>query len=89
MEAFELYIAYISWGAEGKKRPVLIIAENDDTACVFKITTKYENKNPAIQANYIVINDWKEAGLDKLSYVDTGMLIDLPLSVLGPESIGK
>ena len=90
MKPFEIFIAYISWGNEGKSRPVLAFALNDGKVSIYLITSKYDGKSKAIRAKYFKINDWSQSGLDKLSYIDTGLLISLPLSVIdNKKPIGK
>ena len=68
---FELYIAYIPWGGEGKRRPVLVRSYDGNLVRVYPITTRYENKSEAIKANYFYMNDWVQAGLNHPSYIDT------------------
>jgi len=77
MNPFDVYIAYVSWGADGKNRPVLIIAKGDEanTYIAFRITTKYVNKSVAIKKNYIKLVDFRHAGLRVLSYVDMNSAI--------------
>ncbi|MCL1836099.1 MAG: type II toxin-antitoxin system PemK/MazF family toxin [Treponema sp.] len=90
MNIFDIFIAYISWGSEGKKRPVLILEQQPMVINVFNITTQYENKSEAIRSKYFKINDWQKAGLDKQSYIDTNVVRDLPPSALdGKTAIGK
>jgi hypothetical protein len=96
MEPFELFIAYISWGSSasrgscGKSRPVLVFQISEDTISIYPITTQYENKSKTIRAQYFKINDWSQAGLDRQSYIDTGILYDLPISVFeNKKHIGK
>jgi len=90
MEPFELFITYISWGSGGKSRPVLVLLLTEDTIFVYPITTQYENKSGAIKSRYFKINDWPQAGLDKQSYIDTGILLTLPISVIkNKKPIGK
>jgi len=90
MEPFELFITYISWGSGGKNRPVLVLLVNEDTISVYPITTQYENKNEFIKAQYFKINDWQQAGLDRQSYIDTGILLSFPISVIkNKKPIGK
>ena len=90
MSLFDLFIANISWGKGSKNRPVLVIQIKDNGISVFPITTQYEKKSKVIQAQYFKINDWSQAGLDKQSYIDTGTLLDLPLSVINNKHpIGK
>lgn len=54
-----------------KTRPALLVKVNDQQATVFKITTKYESKSAVIKKLYYPIEFWREAGLDKASFVDT------------------
>ena len=90
MNIFDIFIAYISWGNEGKKRPVLILEQQTTVVNVFNITTQYENKSDAIRSKYFKITDWKQAGLDKQSYVDTNIVRDLPPTAFdGKSAIGK
>jgi mRNA interferase MazF len=90
VEPFELFIANISWGGGGKNRPVLVLLLSEDTISVYPVTTQYENKSESIKSRYFKINDWSQAGLDRQSYIDTGILLDLPLSVIkGKKPIGK
>ena len=81
MELFDIFIAYISWGSVGKRRPVLVFSQGDDTVEVFQITTQYERKSKAIRVKYLKINDWRLSGLDKLSYIDTNNIVELPTAV--------
>ncbi len=59
------------------------ITLNGEIARIFPITSQYENKNEMIRARYYRIKDWKLAGLDRQTYIDTGTRITQPLSVLG------
>ena len=87
---FELYVTYISWGSDGKHRPVLVIQIDNEEVSVYPITTQYEKKSGAIRKQYCIIAEWSKAGLSKQSYIDTGVLLCLPKSVLkGKEPIGK
>ncbi|MCL2081347.1 MAG: hypothetical protein FWH16_04535 [Oscillospiraceae bacterium] len=79
---FEIFVAFVSWGIGGKNRPVLVLLFNDNGFMAYPVTTQYENKSEAVRARYFRIDDWSQAGLDKLSYIDTGTLLDLPLSVI-------
>jgi hypothetical protein len=92
MKPFELFITHISWKSPasspasqisgGKNRPVLVLLLSEDTILVYPVTTQYENKSEAIKARYFKINDWPQAGLDRQSYIDTGILLSLPISVI-------
>jgi len=89
MNIFDILVAYVSWGNEGKKRPVLILEKKLTVVYVFNITTQYESKSDAVRSKYFKINDWQQAGLDKQSYVDTNTVRDLPPEALeGNPSIG-
>jgi hypothetical protein len=90
MSPFNIFITCISWESGSKNRPVLVVQINGNTISVYPITTQYENKSKAIQAQYFKINDWLQAGLDKQSYIDTGTLLDLPLTAIrNKQPIGK
>jgi len=89
MKPFDLHIAYVAWGDNGKRRPVLILTEEDGEISAFQITSKFKNKSAAIQSQYFTIEDWKEAGLDKPSYIDIGKIIELPTAMVDSSSIGK
>ena len=82
MKVFDIYIAYVSWGDGGKRRPVLILEEKRDSVTAFNITTHYEDKSETIRAKYFPINDWKQAGLDRQSYIDTNGTVTLPPSAV-------
>jgi hypothetical protein len=72
MKPFDIFIACVSWGSGGKRRPILVYKTSDSDIMTFPITTQYAAKPKAIQARYFAINDWAQAGLDKQSFVDTG-----------------
>ena len=89
MITFDIYIAYVSWDSGGKRRPVLILEETADNVTVFNITTKYEDKSETIRAGYFTVNDWKQAGLDKPSYVDTNKTVTLPITAVDKNPLGR
>ncbi|MDR2665833.1 MAG: hypothetical protein LBC21_06105 [Oscillospiraceae bacterium] len=90
MNIFDVYITYVSWGSNGKRRPVMILGKGNDSVTVFNITTRYEGKSEAIRAKYFAISDWQRAGLDKPSYVDTNNTITLPLTAVDSKNpIGR
>ena len=90
MKPFDIFIAYISWGEDGKNRPVLAIVLDDESIDVYQITTKYESKSEAIRALHFKIDEWKQAGLDEQSYIDTGTLISLSTAAFNKKTpIGK
>jgi hypothetical protein len=79
---FDLHIAYVAWGSDGKRRPVLVLSSTQNEVAVFQITSQYHSKSPAIQAQYIAIDDWAQAGLTKQSYIDIGRIIGLPIGTV-------
>ena len=89
MKPYEIYIAYVSWGTEGKRRPVLVLGEQGAKAAVLRITTQYDNKSDAVQSKYLAILDWQQSGLYMPSYIDTSKIIDLPLTTMGITPIGR
>ena len=80
MNIFDIFIAYVSWGDGGKKRPVLILEHRADSIMVFNITTRYERKSEDVRSKYFKIYEWQKAGLDRESYIDTNDTVTLPLS---------
>ena len=89
MKPFDIFIAYISWGSEGKNRPVLVLVLGSESVFGYPITTKYQHKSKAIRARYYRIKDWAQAGLDRESYIDTGTMLSLPPSTIADKkSIG-
>jgi len=80
MNIFDIFIAYVTWGGGGKKRPVLILEQTAGGVTVFKITTQYDDKSETVRSKYFKINDWEQAGLNQQSYVDTNSTVTLPLS---------
>jgi hypothetical protein len=89
MNPYDIHIAYVSWGGDGKRRPVLVLSADQNEVAVFQITSQYDSKSAAIQAQYIAIDDWAQAGLTKQSYIDIGRIIDLPIATVQPAPIGK
>jgi len=89
MNPYDLHIAYVSWGDDGKRRPVLVLSSNQKEVSVFQITSQYDSKSVNIQFQYVAIDDWKQAGLAKQSYIDIGRIIDLPVTTVQPAPIGK
>jgi len=77
---YDIFIAHVSWGEDGKRRPVLILEQGAYAVTVFSITTRYEGKSEAVRNNYFRINDWRQAGLDRESYVDTNGTVTLQQS---------
>ena len=80
MNIYDIHIAYVSWGDDGKKRPVMILEQGLNGIEVFSITTKYRDKSDTVRSKYYVINDWQQAGLSQESYIDISITITLPKS---------
>ena len=90
MKPFDIFITNMSWGNGDKHRPVLVFIIDENNVEIYRITTQYENKSSDIKALYFKIDDWKQAGLVKQSYVDIGTLITLPNDIFkNKTSIGK
>jgi hypothetical protein len=89
MNPYGIHIAYVSWGADGKRRPVLVLSSGQKEAAVFKITSQYDGKSTVVQSKYVAIDDWAQAGLAKQSYIDIGKIIELPITTVQPTPIGK
>jgi len=80
MNIYDIFIAYVSWGEAGKRRPVLILEQGVECVKVFNITTRYESKGDTIKSKYFKMNDWQQAGLSHESYIDTNTTVTLPKS---------
>jgi len=90
MSPHEIYIVHLSWGSDGKVRPVLVFLADESTISVYRITSRYESKSEEVRASYFKINDLSHAGLDRPSFIDTGTLITLPINALeGKSPVGK
>ena len=90
MNPFDIFIAFVSWEGGGKRRPVLVLTQDEESVIVFRITSQYETKSEAIRIKYFKINDWEEAGLSKQSYIDTGSKRNLPRDTVdGRTPIGQ
>lgn len=89
MNPYEIHIAYVSWGDAGKRRPVLVLSFDHTEVAALKITSQYDNKKSAVQAQYVAIDDWARSGLEKLSFIDIGTIIDLPIAAVHSTPIGK
>ena len=80
MNAYDVYIAYVSWSTGGKDRPVLVLEDNGSSIKIFSITTRYIGKSGNIRDKLFKINDLQQAGLNQESYIDTNTTITLPRS---------
>ena len=89
MQPFDIHIAYVSWEDDGKRRPILVLFRNGDEVAVFRITSQYNNKSDAVRSKYLAIDDWKQSGLKKPSFIDTSRIVDVPVNLVGIVPIGK
>ncbi|MDR1204051.1 MAG: hypothetical protein LBL26_01015 [Peptococcaceae bacterium] len=89
MDPFDICVAYVSWESGGKRRPVLLLAKEDDYAAAFRITSRFDSKSEAVKAQYLEILDWQETGLTKLSYIDTITSVKVPIAHISLPPIGK
>jgi hypothetical protein len=90
MRVYEIYIAFVIWGIEEKRRPVLILEESINNVTVFRITTHSESVLDKTRVKHFIINDWQHAGLDVPSYIDTRSTVTLPNTAVDSENlIGK
>lgn len=72
-EVVTMYVAFAD-NKGGKRRPILVVADKENTLEFYGITSQYENKSEAIKALYSPISEWKEIGLKKQSWIDVGTL---------------
>lgn len=77
MRINDIYTAYVSWGSGGKKRPILILKEDQNHIYFYRITTKYKNKSQAMKDIRYPIVDWQCVGLNEESYI----VIDRPYQI--------
>jgi len=88
MNAFDLHIAYVSWGSDGKRRPILIHSQAGDIVSVYAITSQYSGKSESVRRHYYAIEDWAASGLAKSSYIDVGSIYEISTEYIGTSPIG-
>ncbi|MCL2873839.1 MAG: type II toxin-antitoxin system PemK/MazF family toxin [Defluviitaleaceae bacterium] len=89
MNLYDIHIAYVSWGDDGKRRPILVLSSDQKEVAVFQITSQYDNKSAAIKSQLIPIDEWAQAGLAKQSYIDIGRIVELPITAIQPMRVGS
>ncbi|MCL1820933.1 MAG: hypothetical protein FWG36_09815 [Oscillospiraceae bacterium] len=89
MNPYDLHIAFVKWGSDGKSRPVVVLSLTSEIVTVLSITSQYESKSETIRAKYLPIMDWQQAGLHKQSYIDIASRNVLPITLLHSPRIGK
>jgi len=57
--------------AESKFRPTLFIETNNNNVEIYKIMSQYKTKSDFMKSKYFEIVDFEDAGLYKLSWIDT------------------
>lgn len=74
MEQFDIYWAIVDFEdkPENKERPILIVNGKCHPIVARKITSKKKDKNLQLE-----ISAWKEAGLDRPSYIEMTKVIDI------------
>lgn len=80
MKRNEIVTVYVAFKDGGKRRPILVVSDKKDRVEFFGITSQYENKSEKIKSVYFPITEWKEAGLQKQSWIDVGTLKAIPKS---------
>lgn len=85
MNTSDIAVAYVLFvdGSNGKRRPIFILEDNNDTISFFNITSQYESKSAKVKQQYFQINDLAIAGLDKPSWIDVGNPITALREYLG------
>lgn len=73
-----LYVAF-SQGNGGKRRPILVVQYDQEGIEFYPLTSKFFEKSKHIKARYYEIEDWKESGLAKPSWIDIGKRLWLPV----------
>lgn len=88
-DVVSIYVAYIN-GKGGKRRPVLVLEDNETNLRFYSITSKYENKSALIQQQYFPIQYWQEIGLKKKSWIDIGTVMNIEkTNIRNYKDIGK
>uniref|UniRef100_UPI00403F7188 hypothetical protein n=1 Tax=Lentilactobacillus hilgardii TaxID=1588 RepID=UPI00403F7188 len=82
-DLYNIFLVDIPYDDENtvKYRPGLLILPEKNISRIFKITSR-KIKSARIQAIYYPINDWRAAGLSKVSFVDTHTTYSVPTRTL-------
>ena len=92
MQPFDIFIANVPYDDKNgnKVRPALVIQVKNNLVRVFKVTSRDKEKSQNIKKLYYRIDEWKKAGLNKQSYVDTHKTYELSgKAIFSREPIGK
>ena len=71
-----------------KRRPVYVLGADARTVTFLAITSQYEGKSAFIQQFYCPIQDWADANLDRLSWINTFEVYQVSLREVNVEMIG-
>ncbi|WP_125571033.1 hypothetical protein [Lacticaseibacillus songhuajiangensis] len=73
-----IYLAFVKFKDQnqGKARPVLIFKMSGRPSIALKLTSKFANKPDYLKRVFYRITDWRAAGLDQPTWVDTAFKID-------------
>lgn len=91
MEEHEIIIASgkeVS-GVDDKNRPFFVLKLDGEVIKTFKITTKYQNKSDFIKSRYFEIIDYIDAGLRRVSWIDTVEVYEIDTNRTRFKVIGK
>lgn len=86
-DILSLRVAFVDKSG-GKSRPVVIDKSSGSQLEVFRITSKYKDKSKFIKQQYCEITDWKEAGLNKPSWIDIGSTVTVNTGQIDYKEIG-
>lgn len=77
---FQIYLADVPYDEKpgSKYRPALVMIPHVGQTRIYKVTTRYEEKSDTIQDIYYKIKNWRQAGLDRQSYVDVHKTYEVP-----------
>lgn len=92
MKNEDVAIAYVSFeDGGGKKRPIFVLSVAGSKLSFYKISSQYENKPKKIKKYYCPIKYWREAHLNKPSWIDTVKIytIDVHKTEIRPYTIGR
>lgn len=91
MEKNNIAIAFVAFSDNhiGKRRPILVVLDDESKIKFYKITSQFAKKSLTIQSKYFEIEDWVAAGLHKRSWIDTVETVTAPKSILKTKWIGR
>lgn len=80
LRPFQIYLADVPYDEKpgSTYRPALVMIPHVGQTRIYKVTTRYDDKSSEIKDVYYPIKNWKQAGLDKQSYVDVHKTYEVP-----------